>query len=206
MTSRYPSVILFGAPGVGKGTQGALLGRIPGFHHVATGDIFRALDRDSEFGRIFHEYSSRGALVPDELTVRIWRHEMDRRIDAGLFNPADMLLVLDGIPRNPAQVAMLADDLEVLRIVHLSCPDDEEIVRRIQKRSARLNRDDDARAEVIRHRLTVYRNETRPVLEALGRSLVSDVDCLGSPARVLRDILDILVPIHEARFNNILNR
>ncbi len=65
MAGLYSSVLLVGAPGVGKGTQGELLGRVPGFVHMASGDIFRSLEKDSELGRKFHEYSSQGLLVPD---------------------------------------------------------------------------------------------------------------------------------------------
>ena len=71
--SRYPTVLLFGAPGVGKGTQGAILGRVPGFHHLACGDVFRSLNMSSPEGREIYEFSSRGQLVPDELTIRIWK-------------------------------------------------------------------------------------------------------------------------------------
>src|SRR5205814_1635842 len=60
---RYKSILLFGAPGSGKGTQGKILGSIPGFYHSACGDVFRSLDLQSEMGRVFWEYSSRGELV-----------------------------------------------------------------------------------------------------------------------------------------------
>ena len=63
---RYKTILLFGAPGSGKGTQGKILGAIPGFFHTACGDIFRSLDLSSEMGRIAWEYSSRGELVPDQ--------------------------------------------------------------------------------------------------------------------------------------------
>src|SRR5690242_11292693 len=70
---RYKSVLLFGAPGSGKGTQGKIIGTIPGFFHTACGDIFRSLDLNSEMGRVFWEYSSTGQLVPDEFTVKLWK-------------------------------------------------------------------------------------------------------------------------------------
>ena len=54
MSSKYSSVLLFGAPGVGKGTQGKLLGQVPGFIHMASGDIFRSLDKGSELGTPRH--------------------------------------------------------------------------------------------------------------------------------------------------------
>src|SRR3954464_3933101 len=72
-TMKYKSILLFGAPGSGKGTQGKILSSIPGFYHTSTGDIFRSLDLQSETGRIFWEYSSRGELVPDEFTIKHWK-------------------------------------------------------------------------------------------------------------------------------------
>ena len=66
---RYKTVLLFGAPGAGKGTQGKILGKVPGFYHLACGDVFRSLDMGSELGSKFMEYSSRGELVPDALTI-----------------------------------------------------------------------------------------------------------------------------------------
>ncbi len=64
-TRRYKTILLFGAPGAGKGTQGKILGKVPGFYHLACGDVFRSLDMGSDLGRSFMEYSSRGELVPD---------------------------------------------------------------------------------------------------------------------------------------------
>ena len=72
MADRYDTILLFGPPGVGKGTQGHIVATIPGFYHSSTGDIFRNLDSTSEMGKLFFEYSSRGELVPDDVTLRIW--------------------------------------------------------------------------------------------------------------------------------------
>ena len=70
---KYKAILLFGAPGSGKGTQGKILGAVPGFFHSSTGDIFRSLDLQSEMGRIFWEYAGRGQLVPDEFTIKVWK-------------------------------------------------------------------------------------------------------------------------------------
>src|SRR5438093_1180237 len=68
----YPAVLMFGMPGVGKGTQGKLLGKIRGIFHLSTGDIFRSLSEDTEQHRTVADCLRRGELVPDELTVHIW--------------------------------------------------------------------------------------------------------------------------------------
>ena len=70
---KYKTFLLFGAPGSGKGTQGKTLGTIPRFYHCACGDVFRSIDTRSKVGKAFLDYSSRGQLVPDEITVELWR-------------------------------------------------------------------------------------------------------------------------------------
>src|SRR5690606_11967917 len=100
---KYRTILLFGAPGSGKGTQGKILGSIPNFYHCACGDVFRNLRIDSPIGRIFLEYSSRGQLVPDEQTIALWRQSIEGVTRAGLFQPEQDTLVLDGIPRSVQQ-------------------------------------------------------------------------------------------------------
>ena len=115
---RYKSILLFGAPGSGKGTQGKILGSIPGFYHSACGDVFRSLDLQSEMGRVFWEYSSRGELVPDEFTVKLWRSFIKGMELVNQFHPETELLVLDGIPRNKKQAELLDDTLDGLHPAH----------------------------------------------------------------------------------------
>src|SRR5436309_1991173 len=77
---RYNTFILFGAPGSGKGTQGKTLGTIPRFYHCACGDVFRSIDTRTKVGKAFLEYSSKGQLVPDEITVELWREAIDAAV------------------------------------------------------------------------------------------------------------------------------
>jgi len=204
MSARYRSVLIFGAPGVGKGTQGKLLGAVPGFYHLSTGDIFRSLDPDSETGRIFHAYSTRGELVPDEFTIRLWREHVKKLIPAGKFDPQRHLLILDGIPRNASQAEQMDGDIEVLKIVHLVAGDEAVLLERMQRRARRENRHDDADEGVIRNRWNVYNRETLPVLEHYGDERCAEIDAIGSPGRVLIDVLQAVVPVHEERFGNVL--
>ena len=104
---KIKTILLFGSPGSGKGTQGKLLGMLPGFRHLACGDVFRSIDLSSEVGKVFLQYSSKGELVPDDFTVRLWREHIDKLIHTGALNPASTILVLDGIPRNIHQAKML---------------------------------------------------------------------------------------------------
>src|SRR5262245_7605645 len=112
----YRAILLFGAPGAGKGTQGKIIGKIPNFVHFACGDAFRNLRVDNELGRIFLEYSGRGQLVPDEPTIALWKNSIDGMIATGQFNPAADTLVLDGIPRNPNQAKILEAYINVVAV------------------------------------------------------------------------------------------
>jgi adenylate kinase len=200
--SRYQTILLFGAPGAGKGTQGKILGQIPGFYHLSCGEVFRALDTSSELGKAFMQFSSKGLLVPDDLTVKMWQHNMHARTVLSDYKPRVDLLVLDGIPRNVQQAKLLEKHIHVLEIIHLVCPDKEEMIKRLRRRALKENRIDDAKEDVIRKRWEVYERETFPVLEYYPKRIIKEVDATGSPARILEHILEWVVPVQEAHFNN----
>jgi adenylate kinase len=191
---KYRSILLFGAPGAGKGTQGKILGVIPNFFHCACGDVFRNLRPDSDLGKIFIDYSGRGQLVPDEPTIELWRQFIDNTTKIGRFHPGQDTLVLDGIPRNVRQAEYLKDTLNVTAVFLLKSMDEEKLVQRIQRRAIKENRLDDANLEVIRQRLRVYEQETMPVLNYYGGTVVHQINADQSPGKVLADILRFAVP------------
>ncbi len=202
MTCQYQSILLFGPPGVGKGTQGKLIGNIPGFYHLATGDVFRSLDKDSELGQKFTEYSSKGLLVPDEFTIKAWQGYMDRIIELGQFRPDVDVLLLDGLPRNVNQAKIVSEYINVLRIIHLKAADIDELVERMKKRAEKEGRADDADEKVIRKRFEVYDAETSPVLDCYDKKLISEVLAIGTPAEVLLQVLQEIVPMCRDMFKN----
>ena len=188
-TSRFRTLLILGAPGSGKGTQGMVLGKIPRFHHLACGDVFRSLDTRTLLGQKFVEYSSRGELVPDDVTVQLWRANIMQRVDSHNFKPEIDFLVLDGIPRNVEQAKHMEADIEVLKVFHLSCPDRTELARRLRKRALKDNRFDDASETVIQNRFATYEAETKPILDYYSGDRIVDIDASQSPAKVLYDIL-----------------
>jgi len=192
-TMKYRTVLLFGAPGAGKGTQGKILGTIPHFFHCACGDVFRSLQTDSDLGQVFLEYSSRGELVPDEPTIHLWRQFIEASTKSGRFQPDHDTLVLDGIPRNVSQAEMLHNTLDVVSIFYLRCTKVDQLVERLQRRALKENRLDDANIDVIRNRLKTYERESKPVLNFYGKKLLHHVDADQTPAKVLLDILKHLV-------------
>lgn len=194
-STKYPAVLLFGYPGCGKGTQGVTLAGMPNLVHLAMGDIFRGLDRASPIGQEFLSYSTKGLLVPDELTVRVWRSHVEAKVAGAVIDPAYHVLILDGIPRTPAQVEHLAPLVDVLRIVHLKMQDTDRLVARLKGRAAKSSRPDDAKEDVIRNRIRVYEAETLPVLACYAKGLIVDINADQHPLAVLRDICSALVPV-----------
>lgn len=187
--SRYRTILIFGAPGSGKGTQGKILGKTPGFYHCACGDVFRSLDTATELGAAFLEYSSKGQLVPDEMTVRLWHESIRKTVESGKFKPERDYLILDGIPRNVAQAILMEELIEVKRIFHLSCPDRDKLVARLKKRALRDNRLDDANEEVIRSRLCTYDAESKPMLQHYAGVNRHDIDASMTPLEVIYEII-----------------
>jgi adenylate kinase len=164
---KYHTYLLFGAPGSGKGTQGRSLGSIPRFFHCACGDVFRTLDTRTKVGRAFLEHSSKGQLVPDEITVELWRAHIEAAVEAHEFKPDIDVLVLDGIPRNVGQAKIMDDVIDVQKVFHLSCPDRAQLFSRLKKRALK---------------------ESKPVLDYYS-DRVQLVDATQPPARVLYNIL-----------------
>jgi len=156
-------MILLGAPGSGKGTQGEKLAEALGIPRISTGDALRAaVKSDTELGRKARAAMDAGDLVADELVVGI--------VEERLAQPdACEGFILDGFPRNTAQARILDELLQKNQMpavevaLHLDV-DDEEIVNRLLARAREQGRTDD-REDVIRCRIRVYNNETHPLLD-----------------------------------------
>jgi adenylate kinase len=195
---RYPSILMFGGPGTGKGTQGVVIGQLPNLVHLAMGDIFRGLDKASEIGQEFASYATQGKLVPDELTVRVFQQHLDAMAERGDIVPGYHTLVLDGIPRTANQVELLAQTVDVKRVVHLMMADRDALVARLTARATKSNRPDDADRDVILNRLEVYERETKPVLDSFAKKLISRVNADQPPLCVLRDVSDAISGVVSA--------
>src|SRR5437660_5906241 len=186
---KYRTFILFGAPGSGKGTQGKTLGTIPRFFHCPCGDVFRSIDTRSKVGKAFLEYSSKGQLGPDDITVELWKEAINAAEDAHKFKPDIDILVLDGIPRNVGQAKIMEGMIDVEKVFHHSCPNRETLFARLKKRALKDNRLDDANEQVIQRRLETYERESKPVLSHYAKDKICVVDATQPPAKILLDIL-----------------
>lgn len=196
MTGTYPekykAFIFLGAPGCGKGTQGQILGAIPRFYHFSMGDAFRSMDTRTPIGQEFIAYSRRGELVPDELTIRYFKKQIDARADLHMFKPDIDILILDGIPRSIEQACILEEHIEVLQLFHLSCPDREELITRIRKRALKEGRMDDASDDIIQRRIRAYEESTRDLVDHYADRRAA-INAAQAPVKVTRDILSVIV-------------
>jgi len=217
-------LVLLGPPGAGKGTQAQSLAARWGIPQVASGDLLRAAVREgSKLGREAQGYMDRGALVPDELVLKMVAERLEKPDARSGF-------ILDGFPRNVSQAEALAAGLartgqKLDKVVAVIVPD-EELVKRISGRRTCRNcnamyhvtfeppkkagvcdkcggelyqRADDAE-ETVRARLKVYRESTQPLLDHYGRAgLLAKVDGVGRPDEVEKLILAAVDGVAPAR-------
>jgi adenylate kinase len=194
---KYRSILLFGMPGSGKGTQGAVLGQLPDLVHISMGDIFRKIPRTGKFGREIERYTSQGLMVPDDLTVRIFeRHLMILDLQE-LVLPEQHTLILDGLPRSYSQAQRLDEIIEVIQIFHLKINDTAKAAERLKARALRENRLDDMSEDVIHRRLQTYYEETFKTLAYYPCEIVFDVDAGARAIDVLRDIVNRLAAMQK---------
>ena len=184
---RRTRLLIMGPQGSGKGSQAKRLAQDLGVLTISTGEIFRKnIAEGTELGKLAQEYTNRGELVPDEVTDKMVRDRLGEPDLAGGF-------ILDGYPRNAAQVVALDETLAVLGfeldgVIELVVPDD--VLRaRIAKRTAEEGREDD-NEETIARRLAIYASETEPLLATYGeRGLRVRSDAVGNVEEVNDKIL-----------------
>jgi adenylate kinase len=181
-------IVLLGAPGSGKGTQGEALAARFGVRHVSTGDLLRAhIAAGTEVGRAAAPYTLRGELVPDDLMLQVAGEAVGEAAREGGY-------VLDGFPRTLAQAERAYElagpaDVTADAVVYLAVPDD--VVRERLAARAADGRIDDADPDVIERRLRVFHEETEPLLDFYrNRGILVTVDASPPPDEVTASMLE----------------
>ncbi len=159
------NIIIFGAPGSGKGTQSSLIKDKYNLLHLSTGDLLREqIASGTELGKIANSYISKGELLPDEMIVDILDNAIEEREKQGSYNG----IILDGFPRTVKQAEALEKmiqkrnkDISVLLDLTV---EEDELIDRLIKRGQTSGRSDD-NMETIKQRLEVYHQKTAPVNE-----------------------------------------
>ncbi len=187
------TLILFGPPGSGKGTQAANLVEKYNFLHISTGDLFRyEMGNNTPLGLEAKSYIEKGELVPDAVTVGMLKNKMDANPDVAGY-------ILDGFPRTIPQAEALDELLaqrksQVTALVALSV-EDEELEKRLLNRAKTSGRADDADINIIRNRIGVYKEQTTPVADYYaGKGKTAYVNGVGS----LEEVKDRLVTSIDA--------
>ena len=157
------NVVLFGAPGCGKGTQSELLEKKFGLSHISTGEIIRShIKAQTPLGQQMAEYISRGELAPDSVVIGMVEEYLNQ-------NKGIKGTIFDGFPRTTAQaeafdklLERLGDSVDIM--IYMDVPE-EELVRRILLRGKDPGRADDASEDVIRNRIEIYNQQTAIVAD-----------------------------------------
>ena len=185
------NIVLFGAPGCGKGTQAQRLKEHYGIDHVSTGEGIRSEIRSgTELGRSMEEYIREGRLAPDEIVIGMIEHYVTQHMNA-------RGCIFDGFPRTTVQAEefdkiLAKHGLQVDIMVDIHVPE-EELVRRILLRGKDSGRADDASEEVIRGRLDVYRMQTAVVAEYYAaQGKYASVNGTGTMEEVFARIADVI--------------
>jgi adenylate kinase len=185
----FPSIAIFGAPGVGKGTLSKFLITAGTLFHLSSGDVFRGLLPDSPAGKLFQSYAGKGLLVPDEATVAICCNYINGLIGTNRYSPAQQYLLLDGLPRTANQVSIFSKYMDVRALIVLDVPDQQVLIKRLQKRALIEGRQDDADEAVLRKRMDVYEAQTKQVVGCYPEHLVYRFNADQRPLEVARDVL-----------------
>lgn len=188
------NIVLFGAPGCGKGTQAQRLKERYGVAHVSTGEVIRdEIRRGTELGRSMEGYIAKGQLAPDEIVIgMIANYIAGHREGAGC--------IFDGFPRTTIQAEAFdrileEQGLKVDVMVDIHVPE-EELVRRILLRGKESGRADDASEEVIRGRLEVYHSQTAVVADYYkAQRKYAAVDGVGTMEEVFDRIAAVIDPL-----------
>jgi adenylate kinase len=181
-------ILLLGAPGAGKGTQAAILGKRLGVPHVSTGDMLRAaVAAGTPIGRKAKAVMESGRLVSDDVVIDITRERLSEP-------DCEKGFLLDGFPRTAAQARALDELLEELGTPLDCClaltVDADEVVKRLLRRARIEGRSDD-NEQTIRERMRVYAEQTAPLLEHYrAKGIAVEVEGTGSVDEIADRIED----------------
>ena len=184
------NIVIFGAPGSGKGTQSAKLIEKYGLNHISTGDVLRAeIKKGTELGKTAASYIDKGNLIPDDLMVSILASVYDSFGD-------HKGVIFDGFPRTIPQAEALKKMLDergdrVAAMIELDVPEDE-LMKRLILRGQQSGRADD-NEETIKKRLVVYHSQTQPLIEWYkNEGIHYHIDGLGDLDRIFTDICEVM--------------
>ena len=185
----YQTLLLIGPPGCGKGTVGKKLALVTGQIHLSSGDIFRGISKESEQGQLLRNYTDKGQLVPDEMTVEIVLNYVKGLIYTNRFNREKQKIILDGVPRTLKQAEMMQNAFALNKVLLLDVFNKQILFDRIKKRALAEGRQDDMKDEVLEKRYAIYKEQTEVLLKFYPKQNQVIVNADQTPTAVFRDVL-----------------
>lgn len=186
------NIVIFGAPGSGKGTQSENLINEFGLHHISTGEVLRDhIARGTELGKVADTYISKGQLIPDALMVKVLEDVLDSNPDKTAKG-----VIFDGFPRTIDQAKALKEMLaqrgsRIHAVIGLEV-DEDELVKRMLHRGQETGRADD-NLETIKNRLKVYHSQTQPLRDYyIGEGKYHPINGNGSVEKIYGEISESL--------------
>ncbi len=189
MNTLYKSILIYGPPGVGKGTVCKGLSISDSVVHVSTGEIFRGLDQNSKIGKLVKSYLEKGNLIPDDITIDNWCEFVQNKIKAKEYIPSKQYLLLDGIPRTLKQASLLERYIKVEYVIVLEIKDISKLIDRMKKRALIENRIDDLNETVLENRIKIYLNDTVKLLKHYPENIIFYFNSDQKKLEVIRDVL-----------------
>ena len=185
------NIVIFGAPGSGKGTQSDLMIQHYGLEHISTGDVLRSeIKKGTELGKLAASYIDGGNLIPDDLMISILAKVYDG------YGRGHKGVIFDGYPRTITQAEALEKMLNergdrVAAMIELDVPEDE-LMQRLIKRGKESGRADD-NEETIKKRLVIYHQQTQPLIEWYkNEGLHHHINGHGTLERIFSDIRKVI--------------
>tara|TARA_Y100000310_G_scaffold33820_2_gene31953 strand:- start:2624 stop:3202 length:579 start_codon:yes stop_codon:yes gene_type:complete len=188
----YKGIILFGPPGVGKGSEGKLLGDMGDYFHFSSGEMFRNLDQHTKLGKKVSELIDKGNFIDDHVTLELARQTLMSHRAHGRYSPDSQYILLDGLPRNIKQVPMVNKFVDIQQVINFYVPNEDILVDRIKSRAEKQGRADDANEAIIRKRLKIYHQNTKPMLDLYSSEIIINIDGSGSIQEVHYKVLEQL--------------